>query len=143
MKIMRKCYKNIQQKLALLLCLTLVFTLLPIGTVRADTAAAGVISVTENGGEIHLSTGGVMQLQVPSVVQYDGSSYTVSRKAYSSYDDSVASVDAEGRVTAVHMGSTQIVVEVYTLQTISGVWDNEYDDYNYNHGSYSTYEQLL
>ena len=142
-KITRRCYKNVQQKLALLLCLLLVFTLLPIGTVRADTAAAGVISVTEDGGEIRLSTGGVMQLQVPSVVQYDGSSYTVSRKAYSSYDDSVASVDAEGRVTAVHMGSTQIVVEVYTLQTISGGWDNEYDDYNYNQGSYSTYEQLL
>ena len=140
MKIMRKCYKNVQQKLALLLCLMLVFTLLPIGVVRADTAAAGVISVTEDGGEIRLSTGGVLQLQVPSVVQYDGSSYTVSRKAYSSYDDSVASVDAEGRVTAVHTGNTQITVEVYTMQTISDGWD---DGYNYNNGSYSTYEQLL
>lgn len=143
MKITRRCYKNVQQKLALLLCLLLVFTLLPIGTVRADTAAAGVICVTENGGEIHLATGGVMQLQVPSVVQYDGSSYTVSRKAYSSYDDSVALVDAEGKVTAVHTGNTQIMVEVYTMQTISDGWDNEYDDYNYNQGSYSTYEQLL
>lgn len=143
MKVTRECYKNLQRRLALLLCLTLVFTLLPVGTVRADTATAGVISVTEDGGEIRLSTGGTAQLQVPSVIQYDDSSYTVSRKAYSSYDDSVASVDAEGKVTAVHTGNTQITVEVYTLQMFSGSWGDEYDDYNYNNVSYSTYEQLL
>ena len=142
MKVTRECYKNLQRKLALLLCLTLVFTLLPVGPVRADTAAAGVISVTEDGGELRLTAGGTAQLQVPSVVQYDDSSYTVSRTAYSSYNDTVASVDANGQVAAVHTGSTQIVVEVYTLQTISDSWGDEYDDYNYN-VSYSTYEQLL
>ena len=142
MKVTRECYKNLQRKLALLLCLALVFTLLPVGPVRADTAAAGVISVTEDGGELRLTAGGTAQLQVPSVVQYDDSSYTVSRTAYSSYNDTVASVDANGQVAAVHTGSTQIVVEVYTLQTISDSWGDEYDDYNYN-VSYSTYEQLL
>ncbi len=140
MKVTREFYKSLQQKLALLLCLTLVLTLLPVGTARA-ASVTGVVSVTEDGGELRLSTGGTAQLQVPSVVQYAGSSYTVSRKAYSSYDDSVASVDANGQVTAVHTGNTQIVVEVYTLQTVSDGWGDEYD--NYNNVSYSTYEQLL
>lgn len=144
----KKLHRKFHGKLAVLLCLALLFTLLPVRPVKADSSA---ITVTEDGGTLNLVQGATAQLQVPSVVQYDGSSYTVSRTDYSSYDEDVATVNTNGTVTAVHAGTARISVEVYTLQTSYDDW-NAYDDpddyaggaYNYGYNNaYTTSEELL
>ena len=143
-KLHRKFHGKYHGKLALLLCLALMFTLVPVRVVRADSS---VITVTEDGGTLGLVPGATAQLQVPSVIQYDGSSYTVSKKEYSSYDEDVVTVSANGTVTALHTGTAQIAVSVYTLQTSYDYWDYDPDDdsgYNYGYNNaYTTSEELL
>ena len=101
----------LQRKLAVLLCLVMVLTLLPAGIVKADTGT-GVVSVTEYGGELRLTAGGSAQLQVADTVVYEGMSYAVSSYTFTSYNEEVATVDQTGAVKAVHTGTTEIVVQV-------------------------------
>ena len=117
--------KTVTRKLAMLICLALVLTMLPVSEAKADT---GVIAVTTSGGDIRLSAGGSTQLQVGSTVQYYGQTYTVSRYTFNSDNRAVASVDASGRVTALKTGTAQITVQIYTTQDWYDYDDN--DDYN-------------
>ena len=94
--------KTVTRKLAMLICLALVLTMLPVSEAKADT---GVIAVTTSGGDIRLSAGGSTQLQVGSTVRYYGQTYTVSRYTFNSDNLAVASVDASGRVTALKTGT--------------------------------------
>ena len=98
--------KTVTRKLAMLICLALVLTMLPVSEAKADT---GVIAVTTSGGDIRLSAGGSPQLQVGSTVQYYGQTYTVSRYTFNSDNRAVASVDASGRVTALKTGTVQLI----------------------------------
>lgn len=117
--------KTVTRKLAMLICLALVLTMLPVSEAKADM---GVIAVTTSGGDIRLSAGGSTQLQVGSTVQYYGQTYTVSRYTFNSDNRAVASVDASGRVTALKTGTAQITVQIYTTQDWYDYDDN--DDYN-------------
>ena len=117
--------KTVTRKLAMLICLALVLTMLPVSEAKADT---GVIAVTTSGGDIRLSAGGSTQLQVGSTVQYYGQTYTVSRYTFNSDNRAVASVDASGRITALKTGTAQITVQIYTTQDWYDYDDN--DDYN-------------
>lgn len=117
--------KTVTRKLAMLICLALVLTMLPVSEAKADT---GVIAVTTSGGDIRLSAGGSTQLQVGSTVPYYGQTYTVSRYTFNSDNRAVASVDASGRVTALKTGTAQITVQIYTTQDWYDYDDN--DDYN-------------
>lgn len=117
--------KTVTRKLAMLICLALVLTMLPVSEAKADM---GVIAVTTSGGDIRLSAGGSTQLQVGSTVQYYGQTYTVSRYTFNSDNLAVASVDASGRVTALKTGTAQITVQIYTTQDWYDYDDN--DDYN-------------
>ena len=120
--------KTVTRKLAMLICLALVLTMLPVSEAKADT---GVIAVTTSGGDIRLSAGGSTQLQVGSTVQYYGQTYTVSRYTFNSDNRAVASVDASGRVTALKTGTAQITVQIYTTQDWYDYDDNDdYNDYN-------------
>lgn len=120
--------KTVTRKLAMLICLALVLTMLPVSEAKADT---GVIAVTTSGGDIRLSAGGSTQLQVRSTVQYYGQTYTVSRYTFNSDNLAVASVDASGRVTALKTGTAQITVQIYTTQDWYDYDDNDdYNDYN-------------
>ena len=47
--------KTVTRKLAMLICLALVLTMLPVSEAKADM---GVIAVTTSGGDIRLSAGG-------------------------------------------------------------------------------------
>lgn len=98
--------KTVTRKLAMLICLALVLTMLPVSEAKADT---GVIAVTTSGGDIRLSAGGSTQLQVGSTVRYYGQTYTVSRYTFNSDNRAVASVDASGRVTALKTGTFQLI----------------------------------
>ena len=49
------------RKIALMLCMALVLTMLPVSEAKADT---GVTYVTEDGGTLRLAAGGTAQLQV-------------------------------------------------------------------------------
>ena len=117
--------KTVTRKLAMLICLALVLTMLPVSEAKADM---GVIAVTTSGGDIRLSAGGSTQLQVGSTVQYYGQTYTVSRYTFNSDNRAVASVDASGRITALKTGTAQITVQIYTTQDWYDYDDN--DDYN-------------
>lgn len=117
--------KTVTRKLAMLICLALVLTMLPVSEAKADM---GVIAVTTSGGDIRLSAGGSTQLQVGSTVQYYGQTYTVSRYTFNSDNRAVASVDTSGRVTALKTGTAQITVQIYTTQDWYDYDDN--DDYN-------------
>ena len=120
--------KTVTRKLAMLICLALVLTMLPVSEAKADT---GVIAVTTSGGDIRLSAGGSTQLQVGSTVQYYGQTYTVSRYTFNSDNRAVASVDASGRITALKTGTAQITVQIYTTQDWYDYDDNDdYNDYN-------------
>ena len=120
--------KTVTRKLAMLICLALVLTMLPVSEAKADM---GVIAVTTSGGDIRLSAGGSTQLQVGSTVQYYGQTYTVSRYTFNSDNRAVASVDASGRVTALKTGTAQITVQIYTTQDWYDYDDNDdYNDYN-------------
>ena len=120
--------KTVTRKLAMLICLAIVLTMLPVSEAKADM---GVIAVTTSGGDIRLSAGGSTQLQVGSTVQYYGQTYTVSRYTFNSDNRAVASVDASGRVTALKTGTAQITVQIYTTQDWYDYDDNDdYNDYN-------------
>ena len=131
----------LQRKLAVLLCLAMVLTLLPVGTAKADTDT-GVVSVTEYGGELRLTAGGSAQLQVPDTVVYEGMNYAVSSYTFTSYNEEVATVDQTGAVKAVHTGTTEIVVQVNTKQSLTGGWgDSEDYDQTGNDSWYTTDEE--
>lgn len=133
--------KKITRKLAALLCLALVLTMLPISEAKADT---GTVMVTEQGGDIRLNAGQSTQLTVGSAVAHDGEMYTVSRYTYTSNDSTVATVDESGKLSALRMGSTTVSVEVYTTQRASSNetddnnGDNTYNDYN-GYSDYNDY----
>lgn len=131
----------LQRKLAVLLCLAMVLTLLPAGTAKADTDT-GVVGVTEYGGELRLTAGGSAQLQVADTVVYGGMSYAVSSYTFTSYNEEVATVDQTGAVKAVHTGTTEIVVQVNTKQSLTGGWgDSEGYDQTGNDGWDTTDEE--
>lgn len=133
--------KTVTRKLAMLICLALVLTMLPVSEAKADT---GVIAVTTSGGDIRLSAGGSTQLQVGSTVQYYGQTYTVSRYTFNSDNLAVASVDASGRVTALKTGTAQITVQIYTTQDWYDYDDNdEYNDYDDDYRYEPSGEYLL
>lgn len=133
--------KTVTRKLAMLICLALVLTMLPVSEAKADT---GVIAVTTSGGDIRLSAGGSTQLQVGSTVQYYGQTYTVSRYTFNSDNRAVASVDASGRVTALKTGTAQITVQIYTTQDWYDYDDNdEYNDYDDDYRYEPSGEYLL
>lgn len=121
--------KKVTRKLAVLLCLALVLTMLPISEAKADT---GVVTVTENGGDIRLNAGQSAQLQVGTNVTYDGALYAVSRYAFRSSNSTVATVDENGKVDGIRMGYAMISVDIYTIQNV----DNGTDDGN-DIGDYS------
>ena len=133
--------KTVTRKLAMLICLALVLTMLPVSEAKADT---GVIAVTTSGGDIRLSAGGSTQLQVGSTVQYYGQTYTVSRYTFNSDNRAVASVDASGRITALKTGTAQITVQIYTTQDWYDYDDNdEYNDYDDDYRYEPSGEYLL
>lgn len=133
--------KTVTRKLAMLICLALVLTMLPVSEAKADM---GVIAVTTSGGDIRLSAGGSTQLQVGSTVQYYGQTYTVSRYTFNSDNRAVASVDASGRVTALKTGTAQITVQIYTTQDWYDYDDNdEYNDYDDDYRYEPSGEYLL
>ena len=133
--------KTVTRKLAMLICLALVLTMLPVSEAKADM---GVIAVTTSGGDIRLSAGGSTQLQVGSTVQYYGQTYTVSRYTFNSDNRAVASVDASGRITALKTGTAQITVQIYTTQDWYDYDDNdEYNDYDDDYRYEPSGEYLL
>lgn len=105
--------KGTIRKIAMLLCLALVLAMVPAMEAKADT---GVTAVTPDGGTISLMVGESTQLSVGNSVEYWGQSYSVSRCEFISYDSTIASVDANGKVTALQTGNTSISVSVYTEQ---------------------------
>lgn len=133
--------KTVTRKLAMLICLALVLTMLPVSEAKADM---GVIAVTTSGGDIRLSAGGSTQLQVGSTVRYYGQTYTVSRYTFNSDNRAVASVDASGRITALKTGTAQITVQIYTTQDWYDYDDNdEYNDYDDDYRYEPSGEYLL
>lgn len=133
--------KTVTRKLAMLICLALVLTMLPVSEAKADM---GVIAVTTSGGDIRLSAGGSTQLQVGSTVQYYGQTYTVSRYTFNSDNRAVASVDASGRITALKTGTAQITVQIYTTQDWYDYDDNdEHNDYDDDYRYEPSGEYLL
>lgn len=119
--------KKVIRKLAVLICLALVLTILPISEAKADT---GVVTVTANGGDIRLNEGQSTQLQVGTTVAYDGEIYTVSRYAFRSTNSTVATVDESGKIDGIRMGSAMVSVDVYTMQSTDNGTDDDNNGYN-------------
>ena len=131
------------RKIALVLCVALVLTMLPVSEAKADI---GVTYVTEDGGTLRLAAGGTAQLQVGSSVMYYGDSYSVSRYTFASANSGIVTVDASGNVRALRSGSTLIQVNVYTTQSSYSYDDSDYDDsdwYDYDDILYGSGEERL
>lgn len=128
------------RKIALMLCMALVLTMLPVSEAKADT---GVTYVTEDGGTLRLAAGGTAQLQVGSSVMYYGDSYSVSRYTFASANSGIVTVDASGNVRALRSGSTLIQVNVYTTQSSYSYDDNDYDDYDWYDPDWYDYDDIL
>ena len=117
-----KLHRRILKKLAIIICLALVITMLPLSEAKAEVSS---IAITEYGGTIRLTAGQSTQFQTPSTISYEGNSYTVTSYQFSTdYTDAV-SVDANGKVTALKAGYGEITVDVYVQQP---VWNNDDSD---------------
>lgn len=126
--------KRLLKRVSVILCLALVITMVPIGQAKADT---DTITVTPEGGDISLTSGETKQLSVGTSIEMWGQTYSVSRYTFISDRSDVASVDASGKLTALHSGYAEICVEVYTnsysnRDTDDDLYDDDSDDYGYN-----------
>lgn len=130
--------KNAMKRISVILCLALVITMIPFMNAKAET---GSIEVTSDGGTIRLTTGDSTRLMVGTSVWYWGQSYSVSRCEFSSDNSMIASVDANGNVSALQAGSTTITVWVYTTQQNSYDY-GDYDDDDYDDDDYDDYYNL-
>lgn len=105
-----KLHKHILKKLAIIICLALVITMLPLSEAKAEVSS---IAITEDGGAIRLTAGQTTQFQTPSTIPYEGSSYTVTSYQFSTNYTNAVSVDANGKITALKAGYGEITVAVY------------------------------
>lgn len=119
---------KILKKLAIIICLALVITMLPFSEAKAE---GGSIAITEYGGTIRLTAGQSTQFQTPSTISYEGNSYTVTSYQFSTNYTNAVSVDANGKITALKAGYGEITAAVYVQPP---VWSD--DDYDYGYYMY-------
>ena len=120
-----KLHRRILKKLAIIICLALVITMLPLSEAKAEVSS---IAITEYGGTIRLTAGQSTQFQTPSTISYEGNSYTVTSYQFSTNYTNAVSVDANGKITALKAGYGEITVDVYVQQP---VWNNDdFEDYD-------------
>lgn len=119
---------KILKKLAIIICLALVITMLPFSEAKAEV---GSIAITEYGGTIRLTAGQSTQFQTPSTISYEGNSYTVTSYQFSTNYTNAVSVDANGKITALKAGYGEITAAVYVQPP---VWSD--DDYDYGYYMY-------
>lgn len=119
---------KILKKLAIIICLALVITMLPISEAKAEVSS---IAITEYGGTIRLTAGQSTQFQTPSTISYEGNSYTVISYQFSTNYTNAVSVDANGKITALKAGYGEITAAVYVQPP---VWSD--DDYDYGYYMY-------
>ena len=117
-----KLHRRILKKLAIIICLALVITMLPLSEAKAEVSS---IAITEYGGTIRLTAGQSTQFQTPSTISYEGNSYTVTSYQFSTNYTNAVSVDANGKITALKAGYGEITVDVYVQQP---VWNNDDSD---------------
>lgn len=123
-----KLHRRILKKLAIIICLALVITMLPFSEAKAEV---GSIAITEYGGTIRLTAGQSTQFQTPSTISYEGNSYTVISYQFSTNYTNAVSVDANGKITALKAGYGEITAAVYVQPP---VWSD--DDYDYGYYMY-------
>lgn len=119
---------KILKKLAIIICLALVITMLPLSEAKAETSS---IAITEYGGTICLTAGQSTQFQTSSTISYEGNSYTVTSYQFSTNYTNAVSVDANGKITALKAGYGEITAAVYVQPP---VWSD--DDYDYGYYMY-------
>lgn len=102
---------------------------------NSSTSSSQVVAGFEVPASIDLVVGGVQQIVPTNITGLVASDF-----AYTSYDPAIASVSADGTITAIKEGSTTILVKAKELRKFVEV--NVTDPYKLNNVSYRKYQNI-